>query len=106
MGWFSDDSSQAQANSEVNGSEGHKSHWSHELIGGAASYEAMKAYEQHCEANGKPQSHAEAKELIAGFAGAAVDNIFETKGLDFVDKEKAKYEAKKQAQQTISQDNY
>lgn len=34
----------------------HKSKLSHELIGGAAGFEAMKAYEQHCERNGKPES--------------------------------------------------
>lgn len=36
--------------------EEHKSKLSHELIGGAAGFEAMKAYEQHCAQNGKPQS--------------------------------------------------
>lgn len=30
----------------------------------------------------------------AGFAGAFIDREVETKGLDFVDKEKAKYEGK------------
>lgn len=36
--------------------EQHKSKLSHELIGGAAGFEAMKAYEQHCAQNGQPQS--------------------------------------------------
>jgi hypothetical protein len=31
-------------------------HLSHELIGGAAGFEAMKAYEQHCAKNGQPPS--------------------------------------------------
>jgi hypothetical protein len=75
--------------------------------------QAAKAYEAHCTANGKPQNHQEAKELLyvpvvsniytytllipnpfrcsAGFAGAFVDHVAETKGLDFVDKEKAKH---------------
>ena len=35
-------------------SEHHKSKLSHELIGGAAGFEAMRAYEQHCQANGQP----------------------------------------------------
>jgi hypothetical protein len=39
---------------------------------------------------GKPQSHEEAKEIMAGFAGAFIDREVETKGLDFIDREKAK----------------
>jgi hypothetical protein len=37
---------------------------SHELIAGAASYEAMKAYENHCNENGQPGSHEKAKEIL------------------------------------------
>lgn len=44
---------------------------------------------------GKPESHAKAKEILAGFAGAFVDREVESKGLDFFDKEKAKHEAHK-----------
>ncbi len=47
----------------------------------------MRAYEQHEERNGKPEKHQFAKELLAGFAGAEVDKLFETKGLDFMDRE-------------------
>ena len=36
---------------------------------------------------------------IAGIAGAEVDKLFETKGLDFIDREKAKRHAKQQAEQ-------
>lgn len=43
--------------------------------------QAAREYEKHCEANGKPASHAEAKELLAGFAGAFVDREFETRGV-------------------------
>jgi hypothetical protein len=42
----------------------HKAALSHELIGGAAAYEAAKAYEDHVAANGKPDSHAKAKEIL------------------------------------------
>ncbi|KAG1907155.1 uncharacterized protein F5891DRAFT_974929 [Suillus fuscotomentosus] len=58
----------------------HQATLSHELLGGAVAFEAAKAYEDHCARNGKPQSHALAKELFAGFAGAAVDRLVETKG--------------------------
>ncbi|RSH92733.1 hypothetical protein EHS25_008179 [Saitozyma podzolica] len=81
----------------------HKAKLSHELIGGAAGFEAMKAYEQHCAKNGQPPSHAMAKELLAGFAAAEVDKLFETKGLDAYDREEAKRHAKQQAEQALNQ---
>ncbi len=48
-------------------------------------------------------SHGFAKELIAGIAGAEVDKLFETKGLDAIDREKAKHHAKKQAEELYDQ---
>jgi hypothetical protein len=69
---------------------------SHELIAGAASYEAVKAYNEHCEREGKPNDHAKAMQLLAGFAGGALDKLVETKGLDFIDKQKAKRHAEEQ----------
>lgn len=48
-------------------------------------------------------SHAFAKELIAGIAGAEVDKLVETKGLDAIDREKAKRHAKQQAEQLYDQ---
>ncbi|KAF7622061.1 hypothetical protein AFLA_008609 [Aspergillus flavus NRRL3357] len=39
----------------------------------------------------KPASQAQAKEILRGLAGAFVDRIVETKGLDFSDAKKAKY---------------
>ncbi|KAB8269765.1 hypothetical protein BDV30DRAFT_179610 [Aspergillus minisclerotigenes] len=107
MGWFSDDSEQAQHYERFNnydGSEEHKASFTHELIAGAASFEAMKAYNDHCEKNGKPQSHETAKELLAGFAGAFIDREVETRGLDFVDREKAKHHAKQQLEQASRRD--
>ncbi|KAI5475677.1 hypothetical protein MNV49_001052 [Pseudohyphozyma bogoriensis] len=84
----------------------HKAEWSHELIGGAAAFAAAKAYEKHQAEKGKPVNHALAKELIAGFAGAEVDKLFETKGLDFIDREKAKHHAKKEAEAIVKEDNF
>ncbi|KAJ6008990.1 hypothetical protein N7522_004006 [Penicillium canescens] len=95
MGWFSDDSDQAAAYNEVVNAP-HKAELSHELIAAAASYEAAKAYENHCAQNGTPDSHAKAKEILAALSGGFIDRFVETKGLDFVDKEKAKYYAKEQ----------
>ncbi|KAF9064303.1 hypothetical protein BDP27DRAFT_1270232 [Rhodocollybia butyracea] len=92
MGLFHHESDEANAHAEVQSA--HKSEISHQLLAAAASYEAAKAYENHCAANGKPDSHAKAKELIAAFSGAFVDRLVETKGLDFIDKQKAKHDAK------------
>lgn len=44
---------------------------------------------------GKPVSHAFAKEALAGFVGAEVDKLAETKGMDEMDKIRAKEHAKK-----------
>ncbi|KAJ7066950.1 hypothetical protein C8F01DRAFT_1119726 [Mycena amicta] len=119
MGFFSSDSSEAQAYDEYNGK--HKTDISHQLLAGAASFVAAREYEKHVAANGKPTSHAEAKELLyvligpiavsdpscsAGFAGAFIDREVETHGLDFVDKEKAKYEAHKAASDRVKEVDY
>ncbi|KAJ7908293.1 hypothetical protein B0H13DRAFT_2016971 [Mycena leptocephala] len=77
----------------------HKAKFTHELMAAAASYEAAKKYEEHCAANGKPDSHAKAKELMAAFSGAFIDRMVESKGLDTFDKEKAKHAAKKRAEE-------
>ncbi|GAT20606.1 hypothetical protein RIB2604_00800760 [Aspergillus luchuensis] len=59
MGWFDRDSFEGQSHEELRNfepgtevTEEHKAKFSHELIGGAAAYEAMKAYEEHQEKNG------------------------------------------------------
>jgi len=101
MGFFSDDSEQAQAYQEVTNAP-HKAELSHELIAAAASYEAAKAYENHVAANGQPDSHAKAKEIFAGLAGAFIDRVVETKGLDYVDKAKAKHHAKEQGGEVLA----
>ncbi|KAH9080402.1 hypothetical protein EDB83DRAFT_2215590 [Lactarius deliciosus] len=92
MGWFDDDHEATKSYSEYNNVQPHEheAKLSHELIAGAAAYEAAKAYNDHCERNGKPSSHSKAKEIFAGLAGVAVDRLVETKGLDFIDKQKAK----------------
>ncbi|KAI6030444.1 hypothetical protein F5J12DRAFT_292665 [Pisolithus orientalis] len=63
----------------------HGAKLSHELIAGAAAYEAMKAYNDHVARTGHPASHAKAKEIIAALAGMYVDRMIETKGLDKYD---------------------
>ncbi|KAL8287142.1 hypothetical protein RQP46_003594 [Phenoliferia psychrophenolica] len=103
----------AQAHSEVYNtqpSDEHKANGATRyelvLIGGAAAFAAAKAYEKKQEKDGKPVSHGTAKALIAGIAAAEVDKLFESKGLDFIDKEKAKHHAKKEAEKIVKEDNY
>jgi len=101
MGWFDNDSDEARAHDEVTNSR-HKPELSHELLAGAASFYAARKYEEHVSENGPPANHALAKELLAGFTGAFVDREVETRGLDFYDKEKAKRDAKKRAEQALT----
>ncbi|CAF1453744.1 unnamed protein product [Adineta steineri] len=89
-----------EAHQSVFGSGGpHESSWTHELIGGAAGFEAMRAYEKHVASTGEQVSHPLMKEMLAGIAAAEVDKLFETKGLDFLDREEAKRRAVSQAHQ-------
>ncbi|CAG9940376.1 unnamed protein product [Clonostachys rosea f. rosea IK726] len=101
MGWFDDDSHEAQSYDQVV-NRPHEAKWSHELLGGAAAFEAAKAYEDHVSRNGQPADHARAKEILAGVIGAFVDREVETRGLDYVDKEKAKRHAQQQAEQRLA----
>ncbi|KAJ3092062.1 hypothetical protein HK102_011126 [Quaeritorhiza haematococci] len=75
----------------------HKSELSHEVIAGAAGYEAMKAYERRCAEFGAPQSHEKMKEILSGIAAAEADKLFETKGLDYLDRGQARRMAAEQA---------
>jgi hypothetical protein len=91
----------------------HQSSFTHEAIAGAAGFAgifrniclvncilnahvflksvvALKAYEDHVRSSGEQVSHPMMKEMLAGFAAAEVDKLFETKGLDYLDREKAK----------------
>lgn len=71
----------------------HEGKFSHELLAGGASFEAMKLFEDRQRREGKPVSHAFAKELLAGIAGGEVDKLFETKGLDYLDRDQVKQQA-------------
>jgi hypothetical protein len=87
--WFTSDSEESQAHSQVTG--GHSAKLTHEHHAAAASYEAAKAYEKQVQNNGKPANHSKAVEHRAALTGGFVDRIAETKGMDALDKEKAKH---------------
>ncbi|OJJ66395.1 hypothetical protein ASPBRDRAFT_201022 [Aspergillus brasiliensis CBS 101740] len=101
MGWFEDREAQHTEYNE-RPKEEHKASFSHELIGGAAAYEAMKAYEKHQAENGKPANHAQAKEILAGLAGAFIDREFEDKGLNQIENwQEKRRQAKEEASKHI-----
>jgi len=80
-----------------------QSSFGHEVIAGGAAFAGFKAFEDHQRKEGKPVSHQFAKELLAGFAGAEVDKLAETKGEDFYDRERAKHQAKENAERLYDQ---
>ncbi|KAG0037777.1 hypothetical protein BGZ82_001863 [Podila clonocystis] len=86
------------AHAQVYGGKTHHSSWSHELIAGAAAFEAMKSYERQ-----SGGGHQLSKEVFAGLAAAEADKLFETHGLDGLDRERAKYEAQTQAEALYDQ---
>jgi len=96
FGWGESEQAYQQVNDD--GFQKNESSFGHEALAGAASFGAFKIFEDRQRAEGKPVSHAFAKELLAGIAGAEVDKLAETKGLDFVDREKAKHHAKENAE--------
>ncbi|KAF8135070.1 hypothetical protein EV363DRAFT_851657 [Boletus edulis] len=101
--WYNQDSDEARAHAQVTASEGHTAKLSHEVIAAAASYEAAKAYENHLKAHGKPANHSKAIELLAALTGGFVDKIAETKGLDALDRERAKHAANERSKEALGQ---
>ena len=78
----------------------HRASWTHELIAAAAGFEAMRAYENHvARQGGRAPSHSVMKDLLAGFAAAATDRIFETHGLDWLDQQRVAARATQNAHQ-------
>jgi len=69
----------------------------HELLAGAAGFEAMRMYEHHRENEGIPEHHELAKELLAGFATAEVEKHFENGYYNHLDREEAAFQAQQQA---------
>lgn len=68
------------------------SNLSHEVVAGAASFAATKMFEDRQRKKGLPVSHSFAKKALSALAGSEIDKIFETKGLNHLDKEQTKNE--------------
>lgn len=96
MGFF--DTFEAQnAYDQVYGDEMPRREVTHELLAGAAGFEAMRMYEHHREQEGITEHHELGKELLAGFATAEVDKHFERGYYDHLDQDQARIQAQDQA---------
>jgi hypothetical protein len=49
-----------------------------------------------------PVHHPSAKQLVAGIAAVEVDKLFETKGLNFINRYKAKHQARRNVEKLMS----
>jgi len=93
FGWEDSHDAYQQVNDD-----GNRAELSHEVLAGGAAFGAFKLFEDRQRKEGKPVSHQFAKELLVGLAGVEVDRLAETKGADYIDRERAKHEAKKSAE--------
>ncbi|CAG8501284.1 10177_t:CDS:2 [Ambispora gerdemannii] len=69
----------------------------YESVADAAAFAAFRAFEKKQMKEGKQVEHALAKELIAGLVAVETIKLIKTKRLDFIDKNKALYQARKAA---------
>ncbi|KAF9221995.1 hypothetical protein BS17DRAFT_768280 [Gyrodon lividus] len=120
MGWFSDDSDEANSHSQFFSQHSwvqsrHEGSITHDLLAGAVAYEAAKKYEEHVAKAGKPDSHAKAKEILqvslctifqlvltitsAALAAAGATQLLETKAADAWDDHKRNKAAKQATEQ-------
>jgi Protein of unknown function (DUF3759) len=102
MGLFDFGGAQNAYGQVYNGETPHAS-VTHELLAGAAGFEAMRMYEHHRENEGIVEHHELGKELISGFAAAEVDKHFENGGFGHLDREQARLQAQQQAQSLYDQ---
>ena len=70
---------------------------SHELLAGAAGFEAMRMYEHHREREGIVEHHELGKEMLAGFAVAEIDKHFAGDRYGHLDRREARRLAREQA---------
>jgi hypothetical protein len=69
----------------------------HEVIAGAAGFEAMRMYEHHREREGIVEHHELGKEMLAGFAAAEIDKHFDQGHYGHLDRHEAKRLAREQS---------
>jgi Protein of unknown function (DUF3759) len=98
MGLFSDLAGARQAHEQVYGGGMAHGDVTHELLAGAAGFEAMRMYEHHREREGITEHHALGKEMLAGFAMAEVDKHFDQGRYGHLDRHEARKLAREQAE--------
>ena len=103
VGLFFDLAAAEAAHHDIYRGRRHHGEWSHELIAGAAGFEAMRLYEHHRQREGIAGHHQLGKELIAGFAAAEVDKLFERGGMSRHDHDRARRHAIAQAEHLYEQ---
>ena len=103
MGLFLDLAAAEAAHHVLYRGRRHHGDLTHELIGGAAGFEAMRMYEHHREREGIVGHHALGKELIAGFAAAEAVKLIDERKLGLVDRERARRHAIAQAEHLYEQ---
>ncbi|KAG1446551.1 hypothetical protein G6F46_011587 [Rhizopus delemar] len=84
--------------------EGRKAHLSHQLIAGAAAYEAVKAYRRHQERQGEEMSHGFIKQGVAALAAAEIVKLAEEHNWSRDQKEKATRDAQQAAEKYASRE--
>ncbi|KAI9824526.1 MAG: hypothetical protein M1826_007316 [Phylliscum demangeonii] len=89
---------QVYSQDDNRGGQEREGKFSHELVAGAAAFEGMKLFEDNQRKQGKVVDHQLAKELLAGCVGGELDKLFETKGMSYIDRERAQRDAKQQAE--------
>ncbi|KAJ6453444.1 hypothetical protein C8R47DRAFT_1083432 [Mycena vitilis] len=87
MGWFSEDSEEAEAYLELTTAPP-DAQLSHEIISAAAAYEASEAYQAHVKMQGRPHSFVKAKEVLAALTVILVEHIVDSRGLTTIDRAK------------------
>ena len=96
MGFFDRDQAQV-AYDQVYGDDYPRHEVTHELLAGAAGFEAMRMYEHHREREGIVEHHELGKEMLAGFAVAEIDKHFQDDRYRHLDRHEAKRLAREQA---------
>lgn len=79
----------------------------HEILGGAAAFEAMHLWEKEQRRKGEPVSHGFAKEALAAMAGAEADKLWERHhgrdGGNERDRERGREHARRQVEELYDQ---
>ncbi|HEY0937697.1 MAG TPA: DUF3759 domain-containing protein [Trebonia sp.] len=102
MGLFSHHHAR-DAYDQVNGGGRPPHEVTHELLAGAAAFEAMRMFEHHREREGIPEHHELAKELLAGFVAAEVEKHFESGRYGHLNRREASQMAREQADSLYQQ---